>query len=56
VSRGDVVDAKSEDLAINPASVIKIATSWWALETLGSRSPLHDALHGARHGRPSRAC
>src|SRR5262245_27793224 len=34
-SDGEVVDAKSQDVAINPASVIKIATSWWALETLG---------------------
>lgn len=32
---GGVVDARNEDLAINPASVVKIATSWWALETLG---------------------
>jgi len=32
---GKVVDARSEDLPINPASVVKIATSWWALETLG---------------------
>jgi D-alanyl-D-alanine carboxypeptidase/D-alanyl-D-alanine-endopeptidase (penicillin-binding protein 4) len=32
---GGVVDARSEDLAINPASVVKIATSWWALERLG---------------------
>jgi len=32
---GKVLDARSEDLAINPASVVKIATSWWALETLG---------------------
>jgi len=32
---GDVVDARSQDLAINPASVVKIATSWWALEKLG---------------------
>ena len=32
---GQVIDARSEDLPINPASVVKIATSWWALETLG---------------------
>jgi len=32
---GQVVDAKSQDSAINPASVVKIATSWWALEKLG---------------------
>jgi len=32
---GRVVDARHEDLSINPASVVKIATSWWALETLG---------------------
>ena len=32
---GQVVDAKSQDVAINPASVTKIATSWWALEKLG---------------------
>ena len=32
---GQVVDARHEDLAINPASVVKIATSWWALEKLG---------------------
>jgi D-alanyl-D-alanine carboxypeptidase/D-alanyl-D-alanine-endopeptidase (penicillin-binding protein 4) len=32
---GEVVDARSQDLAINPASVVKIATSWWALEKLG---------------------
>jgi D-alanyl-D-alanine carboxypeptidase/D-alanyl-D-alanine-endopeptidase (penicillin-binding protein 4) len=32
---GQVVDARSEDRPINPASVVKIATSWWALEKLG---------------------
>lgn len=32
---GKVLDAHSEDVAINPASVTKIATSWWALEKLG---------------------
>jgi D-alanyl-D-alanine carboxypeptidase/D-alanyl-D-alanine-endopeptidase (penicillin-binding protein 4) len=32
---GGVIDARSEDLPINPASVVKIATSWWALEKLG---------------------
>jgi serine-type D-Ala-D-Ala carboxypeptidase/endopeptidase (penicillin-binding protein 4) len=32
---GQVVDAHSEDQPINPASVVKIATSWWALEKLG---------------------
>jgi len=32
---GQVVDERSPDLAINPASVVKIATSWWALEELG---------------------
>ena len=32
---GNVVDAHSEDQPINPASVVKIATSWWALEKLG---------------------
>jgi D-alanyl-D-alanine carboxypeptidase/D-alanyl-D-alanine-endopeptidase (penicillin-binding protein 4) len=32
---GQVVDANREDLPINPASVVKIATSWWALEKLG---------------------
>lgn len=35
VTDGGVVDAHSEDLPINPASVVKIATSWWALEKLG---------------------
>jgi D-alanyl-D-alanine carboxypeptidase/D-alanyl-D-alanine-endopeptidase (penicillin-binding protein 4) len=56
---GKVVDARSEDLAINPASVVKIATSWWALETLGpdhrfttrftargTIDPLHQRLNG----------
>ena len=32
---GEVVDARRQDLAINPASIVKIATSWWALEKLG---------------------
>lgn len=32
---GQVIDARREDLPINPASVVKIATSWWALEKLG---------------------
>jgi len=32
---GTVIDARLEDQAINPASVVKIATSWWALEKLG---------------------
>jgi D-alanyl-D-alanine carboxypeptidase/D-alanyl-D-alanine-endopeptidase (penicillin-binding protein 4) len=32
---GQVVDARAEDRPINPASVVKIATSWWALEKLG---------------------
>jgi D-alanyl-D-alanine carboxypeptidase/D-alanyl-D-alanine-endopeptidase (penicillin-binding protein 4) len=32
---GQVVDAREEDQPINPASVVKIATSWWALERLG---------------------
>ena len=32
---GQVLDARREDLPINPASVVKIATSWWALEKLG---------------------
>lgn len=32
---GNVVDARHEDQPINPASVVKIATSWWALEKLG---------------------
>jgi D-alanyl-D-alanine carboxypeptidase/D-alanyl-D-alanine-endopeptidase (penicillin-binding protein 4) len=56
---GDVIDARSEDLPINPASVVKIATSWWALETLGpdhrfttrftargTIDPLHRILRG----------
>lgn len=32
---GEVLDSKSPDLAINPASVVKVATTWWALERLG---------------------
>jgi D-alanyl-D-alanine carboxypeptidase/D-alanyl-D-alanine-endopeptidase (penicillin-binding protein 4) len=32
---GGVIDAHGEDEPINPASVVKIATSWWALEKLG---------------------
>jgi D-alanyl-D-alanine carboxypeptidase/D-alanyl-D-alanine-endopeptidase (penicillin-binding protein 4) len=32
---GQVLDERDADLAINPASVVKIATSWWALEALG---------------------
>ncbi len=32
---GDVVDSRSADDAINPASVVKVATSWWALDKLG---------------------
>jgi D-alanyl-D-alanine carboxypeptidase/D-alanyl-D-alanine-endopeptidase (penicillin-binding protein 4) len=32
---GQVLDAREADAPINPASVIKVATSWWALEKLG---------------------
>lgn len=32
---GDVVDSRAGDETINPASVVKVATSWWALEKLG---------------------
>ena len=32
---GLVVDSKKADAAINPASVVKVATSWWAIEELG---------------------
>jgi len=32
---GRVLDSKEADAPINPASVIKVATSWWALEKLG---------------------
>ena len=32
---GRVLDSKDADLSINPASVVKVATSWWALERLG---------------------
>lgn len=32
---GRVLDSKNADLAINPASVIKVATTWWALDRLG---------------------
>lgn len=32
---GDVVSTSGADDPINPASVVKVATSWWALETLG---------------------
>lgn len=32
---GRVLDSRSADEPINPASVIKVATSWWALEKLG---------------------
>ncbi|HJQ99271.1 MAG TPA: D-alanyl-D-alanine carboxypeptidase [Candidatus Polarisedimenticolaceae bacterium] len=32
---GQVLDSKSADVAINPASVVKVATTWWALERLG---------------------
>ena len=32
---GRVLDSKDSDLSINPASVVKVATSWWALERLG---------------------
>jgi D-alanyl-D-alanine carboxypeptidase/D-alanyl-D-alanine-endopeptidase (penicillin-binding protein 4) len=32
---GDVVDSRAADSPINPASVVKVATSLWALERLG---------------------
>ena len=32
---GQVLDSKNADVAINPASVVKVATTWWALERLG---------------------
>jgi D-alanyl-D-alanine carboxypeptidase/D-alanyl-D-alanine-endopeptidase (penicillin-binding protein 4) len=32
---GKVLDSKSSDAAINPASIVKVATSWWAMERLG---------------------
>ena len=32
---GEVLDSKNADVAINPASVVKVATTWWALERLG---------------------
>lgn len=32
---GDVVESFQGDLPINPASVVKVATTWWALERLG---------------------
>ena len=32
---GHVIDGRGQDEPINPASVVKIATSWWALEKLG---------------------
>lgn len=32
---GKVVDSNRSDDSINPASVVKVATSWWALERLG---------------------
>jgi D-alanyl-D-alanine carboxypeptidase/D-alanyl-D-alanine-endopeptidase (penicillin-binding protein 4) len=32
---GTVIDTRSGDVAVNPASVTKVATTLWALETLG---------------------
>jgi D-alanyl-D-alanine carboxypeptidase/D-alanyl-D-alanine-endopeptidase (penicillin-binding protein 4) len=32
---GQVIDSREADQQINPASVVKVATSWWALEKLG---------------------
>ncbi len=32
---GDVLDSRYADEPINPASVVKVATSWWALDKLG---------------------
>jgi D-alanyl-D-alanine carboxypeptidase/D-alanyl-D-alanine-endopeptidase (penicillin-binding protein 4) len=32
---GRVLDSRDADLPINPASVTKVATTWWALERLG---------------------
>ncbi|MCU0224063.1 MAG: D-alanyl-D-alanine carboxypeptidase [Acidobacteria bacterium] len=32
---GNVLDSRQGDLAVNPASVTKVATTLWALETLG---------------------
>ncbi len=56
---GTVADANGEDTPINPASVVKIATSWWALERLGpdhrfttrfSARGTIDASHGLLKG------
>jgi D-alanyl-D-alanine carboxypeptidase/D-alanyl-D-alanine-endopeptidase (penicillin-binding protein 4) len=33
---GELVDGQNSDVAINPASVVKVATSLWALESLGA--------------------
>jgi D-alanyl-D-alanine carboxypeptidase/D-alanyl-D-alanine-endopeptidase (penicillin-binding protein 4) len=32
---GQVLDSREADQPINPASLVKVATSWWALEKLG---------------------
>ena len=32
---GQVLESRNADIAINPASVVKVATTWWALERLG---------------------
>jgi serine-type D-Ala-D-Ala carboxypeptidase/endopeptidase (penicillin-binding protein 4) len=32
---GEVVNSRLADAPINPASVVKVATSWWALDELG---------------------
>jgi len=34
-TKGQTLDSRHSDRLLNPASVLKIATSWWALETLG---------------------
>ena len=34
-AEGQILDARQSSRLVNPASVLKIATSWWALERLG---------------------
>jgi D-alanyl-D-alanine carboxypeptidase/D-alanyl-D-alanine-endopeptidase (penicillin-binding protein 4) len=42
---GRVVDSNRSEEPINPASVVKVATTWWALERLGPDHRFETAFH-----------
>ena len=53
---GDPLSAAGEDRAFNPASVVKVATTLWALETVGAdhRFDTAFATGGIIWNRPSK--